>query len=41
MSMWDLIVSSIVHRCVAETNEDVKIAVCRSEGKRCVKTGSK
>ena len=41
MSMWVLIASSVVHRCVVETNEDVKIAVCHTEGMRCVKTGSK
>ena len=41
VSMWVLVVSSVVHRRVAETNEDVKIAVCHSEGMRCVKTGSK
>jgi len=43
VSMWVLVlvVSSIVHTRVVETNEDVKIAVFHSEGMRCVKTGSK
>jgi len=34
------VVSSIVHTCVTERNEEVKSAVCNSEGMRCVKTGS-
>jgi hypothetical protein len=34
------VVSSIVHTCVVERNGEVKSAVCRGEGMRCVKTGS-